>query len=151
MTRGFFRRNATQQSDYFPTTIGSFPHNDWITSQPLDHFPQWLDHLTTIGSFPNNEWITPKPLDPFPTTLIRSATLPSFDKAKLKNNKKTKGRWVNLGHERKYYLFLIWLCRVFQMKYSLFHEIVSLVYTHLMIAEGTFLRKHAVFWDNLGV
>ena len=32
------------------TTIGSFPHNDWITTQQLDHF------LTIIES-PHNHWI----------------------------------------------------------------------------------------------
>ena len=32
------------------STTGSFPHNDWITTQPLDH-----SHTTMIGS-PHNHW-----------------------------------------------------------------------------------------------
>ena len=38
----FFRKNATQQLDHFPTMIGS-PHNHWIIT------PQWLDPPTNIG------------------------------------------------------------------------------------------------------
>ena len=107
------RDNSPQPLDHFPRMIGS-PHNHWII------FPQWLDHLKTIGSFPNDEWITPQPLDHFPT-LIKSATLPSFDKAKLKNNKKTKGRWVNLGQEISF--VLIWYVGSFKWDTACFRKL----------------------------
>ena len=54
------------------------PHNDWITPQPLDHYPQIIaSTLPMIGS-------PPPPLDHHPP-MIRSATLPSVGTSAARN------------------------------------------------------------------